>query len=971
MSKLLTVRDHLLRLAVLGAAMALAVTFGAPLATAAFGDPPVPSAPTVGELTNDGATFDADVDPNEASTRWHFEYRVVGEPDWIAVPEESPEINEPTAVQEQVTGLVAATDYEVRAVAENEFGSVSSAVVPFTTAAAPAPSPHVTNVTDVRATTAGLTGAVDTRGEPGTSWRFEYRRADAATWVALPQPDGSIEGELPAQVGVEVEGLDPETEYVARLVASGPGGSQESAEHTFLTLAEGALPVPAGRAFEQVTPVDKDGVDLIPGYGGVNITAASATGERFAFGSTAAFAGALGADSQYLAERQATSWSTKPLSPPKLTFFPPYFAALDDELSKGVLWSQDPPELAGGTPGLSDLFLRDFESGSYTLLTTEPATGSRFNDPEFSWASRDLGQVAITTRGQHAYVPDAPSFAVYRARPGQPLQLVSIDPSTGEPFGEAGAGAGLSVTRGGHDRSISEDGSRVFFSSPQSHGFTNPALGAQLYVRKDHGEPDAETVHLSAPEPGVDDPSGTWAAWFRGASHDGSKAFFTSCEKLTTDSTADASSGDPGAGQCPGNSEVPTKADLYLYDLDASGGDGDLVDLTTSDPDGAGVTGFVGMSDSGDRAYFAAQGVLASGALRGRQNLYVWEQGAGVRHIATLSDEDQGVFDPAFQMAAQLEARVTPDGRRLAFASRARLAGYDHGGTSQVYLYDAERHGQLECASCGAATASDATISNRVQDLPWRDQIRLGTEPKRNLSADGRRLFFETAQALVAADQNGQADVYEYDAAARRTSLISSGTSPARSVFAGASLDGEDAFFWTREQLVGWDRDTLVDIYDARVGGGLPEPEPEQPPCDLDCQGEPATAPGLPSLGSSDLEGPGNLVPSLRGSFEVRRLTAAQRAKLARGGRIVLRVRVTRPGRVSYTGHARVAGVRTVVAKGARLAPRAGAVELGVRLSRAARHQIARSGRLSVALSVRMSGTPSQRKLTLRLGGGR
>ena len=49
-----------------------------------------------------------------------------------------------------------------------------------------------------------------------------------------------------------------------------------------------------------------------------------------------------------------------------------------------------------------------------------------------------------------------------------------------------------------------------------------------------------------------------------------------------------------------------------------------------------------------------------------------------------------------------------------------------------------------------------------------------------------------------------------------------------------ASPDGSDVFFVTRERLLGWDNDASYDLYDARVGGGFPEPAPEPDPCQGD-----------------------------------------------------------------------------------------------------------------------------------------
>ena len=78
------------------------------------------------------------------------------------------------------------------------------------------------------------------------------------------------------------------------------------------------------------------------------------------------------------------------------------------------------------------------------------------------------------------------------------------------------------------------------------------------------------------------------------------------------------------------------------------------------------------------------------------------------------------------------------------------------------------------------------------------------------------------------------------------------------SAFLDASADGRDAFFATRQRLSRGDTDSFVDVYDARIGGGFPEP-PLPLPCDGDsCQGSPPAAPNLPTPGSSAFNGAGD-----------------------------------------------------------------------------------------------------------------
>jgi len=147
------------------------------------------------------------------------------------------------------------------------------------------------------------------------------------------------------------------------------------------------------------------------------------------------------------------------------------------------------------------------------------------------------------------------------------------------------------------------------------------------------------------------------------------------------------------------------------------------------------------------------------------------------------------------------------------------------------------------------------------------------------LSDDGRYVFFSTQEALVPEDSNGKWDAYEYDTATGTVHLISSGKDPADSYFLDASPDGRNVFFATREQLLGWDVDQNYDLYDARVGGGLPEPVPATPPCSGEtCRGAPAGAPGSGVPGTQLFDGAGNATPPP--ATAPRALTKAQ--KLAR-----------------------------------------------------------------------------------------
>ena len=87
-------------------------------------------------------------------------------------------------------------------------------------------------------------------------------------------------------------------------------------------------------------------------------------------------------------------------------------------------------------------------------------------------------------------------------------------------------------------------------------------------------------------------------------------------------------------------------------------------------------------------------------------------------------------------------------------------------------------------------------------------------------SSDGARVFFDTEEKLAAADTDNQFDVYQRSGGT--TTLVSTGPSggngPNDTVFRGISDDGSRVFFETDESLVAGDTDTVTDVYE-RSGG--------------------------------------------------------------------------------------------------------------------------------------------------------
>jgi hypothetical protein len=426
--------------------------------------------------------------------------------------------------------------------------------------------------------------------------------------------------------------------------------------------------------------------------------------------------------------------------------------------------------------------------------------------------------------------------------------------------------------------------------------------------------PAGESRWISAAQ-GVTQPEEVGVT-FQYASSDGSRAFFSDHDQLTTA---------PGGG-------------LYVYE--AGTGKLTLITAPLNAGEQAEVLGFVpGASEDGSYVYVVAQGVLSANenanrekAVSGANNLYVLHgeaaAGGGTRwsasFIAALSNEDrpswEGAYSGFFVNMSKLVSRASPDGRYFAFMSDRSLTGYDNRDArsgqpdEEVYEYDAAS-GRLVCVSCDPTGARpegrQEPEGTKVDPWEvWRGRWIAGSVPgwleesnwfepanyqPRYLSDSGR-LFFDSPAGLAPQDVNGTEDVYQYEPAGAGScaeaqgcvSLISGGTGPGESVFQDASATGEDAFFVTGDRLVGEDFDNGYDMYDAHACRAqapcFPAGSALSPPCNSgdSCKVAPSPQPLLfGSPASATFSGAGNLTPGPAAASSKRGLTRAQRSARA------------------------------------------------------------------------------------------
>ena len=353
--------------------------------------------------------------------------------------------------------------------------------------------------------------------------------------------------------------------------------------------------------------------------------------------------------------------------------------------------------------------------------------------------------------------------------------------------------------------------------------------------------------------------------------------------------------------------------------------------------------------------------LLASRPSSAARGLFMWHDGEIAYVGGILVDE---TFESRLTGSTAPQTRITPDGRHLVFTSHdggALPVGDDHSvypnnGFREIYVYSADSHA-LACVSCnpsGAPATADAEVRVKVNEGGQASTWHVN----RAITDDGSRVFFSTGDALLARDTNGKSDVYQYDVASQTLHLITSGVSGSNSYFLDASPDGSDVFYVTRERRVGWDIDTSVDLYDARVGGGFPGPPPAPAGCrEDDCQGSPSVASQGRGPGSDSVEGVSDVASGSRSSItSVGKLSLTARSALARGAKVRLRVTVNRAGKVTLAGTAKVAGRTRRVASSSATAKGAGSVSVPFGLSQSARAELRQRGSLRLSLALRFNG---------------
>lgn len=844
-------------------------------------------------------------------TQWRFEYATSEGGPWTAAPGASGTISTAEAgeeshkVEADVVGLAPSTTYYVRLVATNVNGTATSSIVSFATGGAPEAETfavHALHGEAVRVLGAVVPHGFDTHYHFEFVPREEFEEAGWSSAQSTSQMDAGVGeqsgGVFPTvDVGQDLPALQAGTTYVFRLVATNEVGTVEGKVRSITA----PTPVAAGkeacsedsrsplsgllpdcRAYEQLTPVDKDGAfEAFPVRAGAGIAVTGALigedGEHLMVEASRTFWGT--GQGPYAFARGASGWQmTATAAQPETgvyvdepQVYSPNLTNLGFATSFATMVGSESPniEFKVGPPG-----------GPYTTVAAVPRAQVDVSEGN-GWvaASADFSKLILEVRDHrllgHPTGTTSPTGAdLYEYSNGQLAQVNVL--TDGSPISSCGAqiahGSGEVDNHSSHEtgspHSVSANGSRVFFTDDCTH---------HLYVRVNGGE----TLDL-----------GEYSVV--AANSDGSRLLV--------------------------ERQTGTARELVLYDVETQSAKSVV---TVPDAAGRPESGLsFSISEDFNVVWITTYQRLTSEAPLG-YDLYRYEIPTG-----TLRFVVSGALSPT---------ESSSDGRYLYFTA-AEVGGVPGGRRYEgleklpemLYRYDNSQD-MVECVSC----ASSFDPEPRLPIKTAGESALIGRPPSaglprvRTASDNGDYAFFETTAALVPQDLNGEFpgnlniikqeeeggespswDVYEWrrdglgrcDQVQGCISLITPGTDGGEVGLIGTTASGRDVFLTTQSQLLPTDKDTSGDVYDARVGGGF-----QMATAPVECEGDacstPLSAPVDLTPSSLSFVGSGNPAPTSTGNAVGKRVHRSVKKKRKGGRKRVPRKSVRRIRTADGRGH--------------------------------------------------------------------
>ncbi len=524
-------------------------------------------------------------------------------------------------------------------------------------------------------------------------------------------------GESSLSVPIPLKGLAPGVTYHFRIVVESDGAPVPGPDRTFRTYAAdletncgnqtlrtgASAKLPDCRAYEMVSPVDKNGSDIATNFsdevtGRASYDKAANSGSELTYSAGVAFAdqtNSTGAN-QYLSARTVSGWSTRGLNLPvaqllesqpgvvNLSVLDPAYRFFSDDLAEGLVNDFSvTPRAPGAAVGIPNLYRRDIASGTLHALTNQPSPEAPLNveAPYRLEAVTPSGNQVMfnsTDRLTGNSFPSQFSPQTYLSANGN-LILVSIKPN-GEPYEFASNLTGR----------LSSDGTSAYWRG----SFTNISSNGSIFLRRNPNQPQSALENgsavgiIEAPESGVTEIHGVHTTagefrigqelWSLGGSF--GPAFLQPHTKITAvgNETLTVSQPTVGSGSsvtiesgspCSEASKactirvseaIPGGTESRLYAISANGekaffvveggfndnkghADQELYEFNQSENTyhliASKVTNVPGASADGSKLYFISDEALGSGSIPGSENLYFFDNGT-ISFIATLLQAD-------------------------------------------------------------------------------------------------------------------------------------------------------------------------------------------------------------------------------------------------------------------------------------------------------------------------------------------
>jgi sugar lactone lactonase YvrE len=682
----------------------------------------------------------ADVDPGGEDTTARFEYcpataacgsYEVSDPSDPSNPWQRGPDHAVTSHGQLVDDLPLSSNasWRVRVSANNTAGAENtSSTVSFDS---PLLTPSVTTGTagSVTDSQAELTGTVDTLGAQ-TTYHFEYgltTNYGSRIPSSFEAPAGN--SRTPRAVTKGIAGLQSGTTYHYRLVAKNPAGENAGTDRAFTT--PGPDDVAPHRGYEQVTPADKQGAQVVSEF---HVQAAT-DGSAIAVATSSATPDANGSRMRenYLSRRGTSDWLDWLQTDAPQDAVPGLWDASTTAVSSDfehALVLSNRALTPGGFSGGGNIYIKDLRTGAYTFVAGAPGSIAyrelasvqsseqvyMAGAPDFSW---------ILFWGAPSFLPEASGAAVYRWSRTGGLAIESRLPD-----GNVAASA------------VQRPGGKRAFPSASAQGDV-VAFAANGVFRRANGQTTAISVSRIAgdppdPQPGLLD----------AVTPDGRYVVFHSSVPLTNAAAASGSEAfayryDAVTDELRFVAAVTPFNEVTVYGI---GDDGQTVYF--DDSNGAEVW------RNGDVHNITADRLLQLDASQayvtanGRYFAWIGNDGQAHRYdadtdqsvcVSCPSDGSPGAGTRLFASGRGIgnrSPRAMTEAGLMFFDTAARLVTADHNGTTDVYEYGARP--TLISPGDGAYNAFFVDASD-----------------------DGSDVFFQTDEGLVSRDTDESGDVYD------------------------------------------------------------------------------------------------------------------------------------------------------------------------------------------------------------------